>query len=149
MNVIQLAGFLLMLFGAYYIIKAIAKAITSSKSSRTSQQSRSQDKASPIFKRGICPKCGKSALRKNFAFLKCQSCWFFFPPSWLLAVMIPLPLVGCALLLAKWLVQADKNIHNDAGSGVLQSLGFWVCFGLFAALCKTAAYSEKLGKEIR
>jgi hypothetical protein len=149
MNVIQLAGLLLMIFGAYVIIKAIAKAITAPKSGRTSRESRPQDKASPLFKRGICPKCGKSALRKKFTFLKCQSCWFIFPPSWLLALMIPLPLVGCALLLAKWLVQADNNIQNGTGSGLLQSLGFWMCLGLFAALCKITAYAEKLGKGIR
>lgn len=150
MNMIQLAGLFLVLFGVYVVIRAIAKTIISpNKAGLEPRASRAKGKTAPFFKRGICPKCCKNTLQKHFSFLKCQSCRFFFPASWLLALITPLPLVGCALLLARWFVEADQNIQSDAGAGVVQSLGFWVCLGLFAAMCKMTAYSAKLGKEVR
>ena len=145
-NALQVAGVILMVFGAYVIIRGIARAISSPKSPRRREQHISAAKRPPTPKQAICPACKRTALVRRATFLKCQSCWFVLPPSWLSAILTPLPLAGCALLVAKWIGEAERRAESAAGSGLLESAAFWLCLGFFAALLKLTTWSDRLGR---
>ena len=143
MNTLQVTGFILIAYGVYVLIKGIGRAVSSNKR-RPHLSRKSSEKA---FKSAIsvCPKC-QNTLKRNLALLKCKQCWFFFPRGWVFALLATIPLTFCAFFIAKWIIEAEKDIETDAVSGIFQSLLFWFCLGLFVAMNMLSNYSDKLTK---
>ncbi|MDP3786423.1 MAG: hypothetical protein Q8R05_02600 [Candidatus Omnitrophota bacterium] len=149
MNPLKVAGILLMFFGLFVVVRAILRAVSERKQVKKEKAPSEPSGWSPLGRQVGCPTCRQGSLSRRFAHLKCAKCWFFIPNSWLLCLVVPVPLVGVALFLGKWFSQAEKGVQNEPGSGVLQSLAFWICLGVFAGMCKLVAFATKLEKQFK